>query len=81
MPLSLFDLHADTVWAMYRTKEPLGSNSLAISLDGIRTATVWSPALTEAGTLSPLGKTIVSGPGQNFWAHNKAVCGISFAIS
>ena len=32
MPLSLFDLHADTVWAMYRTKEPLGSNSLAISL-------------------------------------------------
>ena len=33
MPLSLFDLHADTVWAMYRTKEPLGSNSLAVSLE------------------------------------------------
>lgn len=33
MALSLFDLHADTAWAMYRTKEPLKSNSLAISLD------------------------------------------------
>ena len=33
MPLSLFDLHADTAWAMYQTKEPLGSNSLAVSLE------------------------------------------------
>lgn len=33
MSLSLFDLHADTAWAMYRTKEPLESNSLAISLE------------------------------------------------
>ena len=33
MKLSLFDLHADTAWAMYRTAEPLRSNSLAVSLD------------------------------------------------
>lgn len=33
MNLSLFDLHADTAWAMYQTKQPLGSNSLAISLE------------------------------------------------
>lgn len=33
MNLSLFDLHADTAWAMYQTKQPFGSNSLAISLD------------------------------------------------
>lgn len=33
MKLSLFDLHADTAWAMYETKQPLGTNSLAISLD------------------------------------------------
>lgn len=33
MDLSLFDLHADTAWAMYRTKQPLLSNSLAVSLD------------------------------------------------
>lgn len=33
MKLSLFDLHADTAWAMYQTKQPLGSNSLAISLE------------------------------------------------
>lgn len=33
MKLSLFDLHADTAWAMYQTKQPLGTNSLAISLD------------------------------------------------
>ena len=33
MNLSLFDLHADTAWAMYQTRQPFGSNSLAISLD------------------------------------------------
>ena len=33
MNLSLFDLHADTAWAMYQTRQPLGSNSLAISLE------------------------------------------------
>lgn len=33
MKLSLFDLHADTAWAMYQTKQPLGTNSLAISLE------------------------------------------------
>ncbi len=36
MNLSLFDLHADTAWAMYQTKQPLGSNSLAISLEKAR---------------------------------------------
>ena len=33
MKLSLFDLHADTAWAMHQTKQPLKSNSLAVSLD------------------------------------------------
>lgn len=33
MNLSLFDLHADTAWAMYQTKQSLMSNSLAVSLD------------------------------------------------
>ena len=33
MKLSLFDLHADTAWAMYQTKQPLGDNSLAVSLE------------------------------------------------
>ena len=33
MNLSLFDLHADTAWAMYQTRQPLGINSLAISLE------------------------------------------------
>ena len=55
MNLSLFDLHADTAWAMYRTGEPLGSNSLAISLDKaqkytryIQTMALWtSPNLTN----------------------------------
>ena len=32
MSLSLFDLHADTAWAMHRTKEPLGDNTLSVSL-------------------------------------------------
>ena len=33
MNLSLFDLHADTAWAMYQTNAPLESNSLAVSLE------------------------------------------------
>ena len=33
MNLSLFDLHADTAWAMYQTGQPLTRNSLAVSLD------------------------------------------------
>lgn len=33
MNLSLFDLHADTAWTMYQTRQPLGINSLAISLE------------------------------------------------
>ena len=33
MRLSLFDLHADTAWAMYETRQPLDSNTLAVSLD------------------------------------------------
>ena len=32
MKLSLFDLHADTAWAMYETGQPLKKNSLAVSL-------------------------------------------------
>lgn len=32
MALSLFDLHADTAWAMYQTLQPLENNSLAVSL-------------------------------------------------
>ena len=55
MKLSLFDLHADTAWAMYRTAEPLRSNSLAVSLDKaqgytryIQTMALWtSPNLTN----------------------------------
>ncbi len=55
MKLSLFDLHADTPWAMYRTGECLTSNSLAISLDKaqkytryIQTMALWtSPNLTN----------------------------------
>ncbi len=33
MQLSLFDLHADTAWEMYQTKQSLGSNTLAVSLE------------------------------------------------
>jgi len=55
MKLSLFDLHADTAWAMYQTKQPLGSNSLAVSLDKtqkferyIQTMALWtSPKLND----------------------------------
>lgn len=53
MKLSLFDLHADTAWAMYQSKETLTSNSLAVSLDKaqkferyIQTMALWtSPKL------------------------------------
>ena len=55
MELSLFDLHADTAWAMYRSGQPLGSNSLAVSLDKaqkyeryIQTMALWtSPKLDD----------------------------------
>lgn len=55
MNLSLFDLHADTAWAMYRTGESLDRNSLAVSLDKaqkytryIQTMALWtSPDLTN----------------------------------
>ncbi len=55
MKLSLFDLHADTAWAMYQAKQPLGINSLAISLDKaqkyhryIQTMALWtSPNLSD----------------------------------
>lgn len=55
MKLSLFDLHADTAWAMYQSKQPLGSNSLAVSLDKaqnydryIQTMALWtSPKLGD----------------------------------
>ncbi len=55
MKLSLFDLHADTAWAMYQTKQPLGNNSLAISLKKakkyeryIQTMALWtSPKLSD----------------------------------
>lgn len=55
MKLSLFDLHADTAWAMYRSGEHLASNSLAVSLDKaqgferyIQTMALWtSPNLSD----------------------------------
>ena len=55
MKLSLFDLHADTAWAMYQTKQPLGSNSLAVSIEKaqkydryIQTMALWtSPNLND----------------------------------
>ena len=55
MNLSLFDLHADTAWAMYQSRQPLGSNSLAVSLEKaqkyeryIQTMALWtSPKLGD----------------------------------
>lgn len=55
MKLSLFDLHADTAWAMYQAKQPLESNSLAVSLQKakkfdryIQTMALWtSPNLSD----------------------------------
>ena len=55
MKLSLFDLHADTAWAMYQTKQPFGSNSLAVSIEKaqkydryIQTMALWtSPNLND----------------------------------
>ena len=49
--------------------------SCATLFDGILTATVSSPALTAAGMRSPLGRTIVNGPGQNASAHSSALAG------
>ena len=40
----------------------------------IRTATVSKPAVTMSGTISRLGKTIVSGPGQNLSANLPISC-------
>lgn len=55
MNLSLFDLHADTAWAMYQFKQPLGENELAVSLKNaekykryIQTMALWtSPKLSD----------------------------------
>jgi membrane dipeptidase len=55
MKLSLFDLHADTAWAMLQSGQPLGSNSLAVSLDKaqkfdryIQTMALWTtPKLSD----------------------------------
>ncbi len=55
MKLSLFDLHADTAWAMLQSGQQLGSNSLAVSLDKaqkyeryIQTMALWtSPKLGD----------------------------------
>lgn len=50
MNLSLFDLHADTAWAMCQTHQSLRSNSLAISLEKaqkyaryIQVMALWTP--------------------------------------
>ena len=66
MKLSLFDLHADTAWAMYQTKQPLGSNTLAVSLDKaqkyeryIQTMALWtSPKLSNEDGYLELLKTV-----------------------
>lgn len=66
MELSLFDLHADTAWAMYRSGQPLGSNSLAVSLDKaqkyeryIQTMALWtSPKLDDDEGYQELLKVI-----------------------
>ena len=55
MKLSLFDLHADTAWAMYQFNQPLGENNLAVSLKNaenydryIQTMALWtSPKLSD----------------------------------
>ena len=55
MSISLFDLHADTAWAMYQFKQPLGENNLAVSLKNaqkyeryIQTMALWtSPKLND----------------------------------
>ena len=65
MKLSLFDLHADTAWAMYQTKQPLGSNTLAVSLDKaqkyeryVQTMALWtSPRLSNEDGYLELLKT------------------------
>lgn len=55
MKLSLFDLHADTAWAMYKTQQQLKENALAVSLAKaadysryIQTMALWtSPKLSD----------------------------------
>ncbi len=55
MKLSLFDLHADTAWAMYQTNQSLENNALAVSLKKaqkleryIQTMALWtSPKLSD----------------------------------
>ena len=62
MKLSLFDLHADTAWVMYQTKQPLGDNSLAVSIEKakkfdryIQTMALWtSPKLGDEEGYSEL---------------------------
>ena len=62
MKLSLFDLHADTAWAMYQTQQPLGDNSLAVSIEKakkfdryIQTMALWtSPKLGDEEGYSEL---------------------------
>ncbi len=49
------------------------SSSRATGWDGIRTATVGRPAVTQSGICSPLGKTNVRGPG-----HHCVNCSSSF---
>ena len=47
-------------------------NSRAILFLGIRIATVLEPAVTSSGTIFVLNKTIVKGPGQNFFIKSFA---------
>ena len=63
MALSLFDLHADTAWAMYETRQQLENNSLAVSLEKaqkyeryIQTMALWtSPNLENEEGYQRLG--------------------------
>jgi hypothetical protein len=49
---------------------------LATGWLGMRTATVSNPPVVTVGTLSVLGKTSVSGPGQNLSIRSQARWGI-----
>ena len=86
MKLSLFDLHADTAWAMLQSGQPLGSNSLAVSLEKaqkfdryIQTMALWTtPKLDdEAGyvELLKIVKNLKSDPAlQNGKAELCSAC-------
>jgi hypothetical protein len=52
--------------------------ALAISSEGILTATVSRPPQISSGIISLLGRIIVRGPGQNFSASAIALSGIVF---